>query len=201
MRKCRDCKKEIPAIKVSDQWQRNGFCSVDCMADYGIKKARASIKKESRLSVRKMKGNDFRYQFSLTKRAAQKLANRIDEQAGHGCISCGTKKPTIQYCGGHFKTAGGHSEIALDIRNIMRQCNQYCNKNLSGNIEGTKTTKGYKAGVLDRYGQAYLDWLESYHEPLSLTCDDLIKLRAEYAAETRRVEAGEFPTKNWRSLD
>jgi len=61
------------------------------------------------------KKNDFRHQFNLTKAVLQKWVNHIRDY-GKPCISCGTEKPTIIYSGGHMKTAGGHSEIALDTR-------------------------------------------------------------------------------------
>ncbi len=141
----------------------------------GIKKDKAAKK-----AVREFKRNDRRYQFRLTKSVIQKWVNHIRD-VGLPCISCGNTNSKIQYCGGHYKTAGGHPELALDTRNISRQCNQYCNLRLSGNISGNKTTKGYIVGLIERYGQEYVDYLDSYHEPKNYTCDQLIEIRAFYA--------------------
>jgi len=130
--------------------------------------------------VRELKKNDRKHQFQLTKSVIQKWVNHVRD-AGRPCISCGTEKPTIQYCGSHYKSAGGHSEIALDTRNIHRGCNRYCNKALSGNIHGNKTTKGYIVGLIERYDQAYVDWLDSYHESPNYSCEQLIEIRAFYS--------------------
>jgi len=183
------------------------WCSPDCglivagKRTITLKRSEKAVeRKESREAVQRLKDNDKSHQMALTKREAQRLGNLLDKVAGFGCISCETEKPDIQYCGGHFKTAGGNPEIALDIRNISRQCNVYCNQHLSGNINGTKNSKGYKSGLIDRYGPAYVEWLESYHEPKKYTCEDLKELRKVYAAEIRRLKAGEKPSRNWREL-
>lgn len=210
MRRCRlaTCRAEIPKAKDSDFYQRAGFCGLDHMTEHGYSKARKQIErkkkaeeKEDKAALRKLKSEDYSHQFRLTRMMAQRLANRLDEYNGYFCVSCDTEKQTTQYCGGHFKTAGGHSELALDIRNIHRQCNKRCNMHLSGNIEGSKTTKGYKAGIVERYGERYLEWLESYHEPKNYSCDDLKQIRKEYSAECARIQRGESPSKDWRELD
>lgn len=100
-----------------------------------------------------------------------------------------------------MKTAGGHPELALDLRNIHGQANQLCNLRKSGNLAGDKHSKGYRQGIIDRYGQKMLDYLESYHPPKNWTCDELIKLRAEYAAEIRYIDKHGVPSKDWRSLE
>jgi len=136
--------------------------------------------KASKKATRELKRNDRKHQFQLTKSKIQKWVNHVRD-AGLGCISCGTTKPNIQYCGSHYKSAGGHSELALDTHNIHRACNRYCNRALSGNISGNKTTKGYTVGLIERYGQDYVDWLDSYHESKNYDCDQLIKIRAFYS--------------------
>lgn len=206
MRKCRHCKAELPPVKLSDKIAAKGFCSFDCAAKYGLQKARQQKqkaeqkeKKQARAEKKSYYAKDYSYQFRLTRQAAQRLGNLLDAMNGFGCISCGTTNP-VQYCGGHYKTAGGHPEIALDIRNISRQCNHYCNKHLSGNIHGNKNSAGYKAGLIGRYGQKYVDYLEGYHQPKNYTCDDLIAMRAEFASEIRRLLSGEKPLKDWRAI-
>lgn len=72
---------------------------------------------------------------------------------------------------------------------------------LSGNISGTKGTKGFKAGLVERYGQDFVDHLESYRPTRKRTCDELIAMRKEYAAEIRRLNRGEQPSRDWRSLE
>jgi len=181
------------------------------MESLAKKKAQAQMLQESRRRAEKreedekfkrqkqeFKKNDYKYQFNLTLEAAKALCRVLD--SGKDCISCGTRRD-VQYAAGHYKSAGAHPGLALDLRNIHRQCNRYCNCGLSGNISGTKTTAGYAAGLISRYGPELLDWLEIYHPPAKRTTDELIALRKVYAAETRRLESGLPPSKDWRALD
>ena len=98
-----------------------------------------------------------------------KIARLIDGDLP--CISCGTQKP-VQYAGGHRKSVGSHSNIRYHLDNIHKQCNNYCNKNLSGNPDG------YDVGISNRYGPAYLDkvlTLTLKHKELKITKDELIE--------------------------
>jgi hypothetical protein len=100
------------------------------------------------------------------------------------CISCGTTSPDIQYAAGHYKTAGGNPELALDPKNIHLQCNHRCNKMMSGNINGDKTTRGYNAGIIAWYGEeeglALIEYLTSHHEVRKYSHDELDNIRTEY---------------------
>ncbi len=191
MSKCKFCSKKVDKPFQAGIYK---FCQLDCAYKFArarqdkqrkrqqakAKQSQAKEDKADKKALREFKRNDRKHQFQLTKSKIQHWVNHIRD-FGLGCISCGTEKPTIQYCGGHYKTAGGHSEMALITKNIHKQCNQYCNMNLSGNIHGTKTTKGYIVGLVDRYGQDYVDWLDSHHELPRYDCDQLIKIRAFYS--------------------
>jgi len=163
--------------------------------------AKAKEKAERKESAQRKKdyyAKDYSYQFDKTKKAAQKLANRLD--AHLPCICCERPRlPGKVFCGGHLKTGKAHSEFALDLCNIHGQENVNCNQHLSGNINGDKNSKGYKQGIIDRYGQPLLDYLESHQPRAKFSCQELIELRAVYAAETRRLEKGLPPTRNWRT--
>lgn len=161
-------------------------------------RAQAKAQKARTKPRKKNDPNDHSYQFDLTKKAAQKLANRLD--SGLPCICCDEPRGKAQFCGGHAKSAGAHPELALDLRNIHGQRNVYCNQNKSGNWSGDKHSKGYRQGLIDRYGQSLVDWLESYHPPRKWTVDELRGLRALYAEETRRLDRGEGPSKEWRKV-
>lgn len=67
---------------------------------------------------------------------AQKVFNtyiRIRDKA-LPCISCGTNKQDIQYHAGHFYSVGSNSNLRFDEDNVHKQCGNYCNKNLHGNL-------------------------------------------------------------------
>lgn len=196
-RRCTQCKEyseRDKGILCPAGW----FCSITHARDYAratqdkqrqrqinkLKQSRVKEDKAAKKSVRELKQNDRKHQLQLTKSKIQHWVNHIRDH-GLPCISCGNENPNIQYCGGHYKTAGGFPELALETRNISRQCNQYCNLRLSGNISGNKTTKGYTAGLIERYDQSYVDWLDSYHESPRYDCDQLIAIRAFYSKLVR----------------
>jgi len=139
--------------------------------------------KAARKAKRDADNNNHKKQFKMTKEVVQRWAGGISD-AGKPCKSCGTTND-IQDCGGHFRTAGGNPELALDTRNIHRQCNKKCNCELSGNIYGAMNTIGYTQGLINEFGQEYVDWLNSYHPPKHYTCDQLRDIRAFYAKLTR----------------
>ena len=161
-------------------------------------KAKKEKKKVDAVFDKMVRDNDFPRQIRLTQDVFNKLRvlqekdwfNRrgIDPY----CISCGGELGGDQWANGHYKTAGGHFELRFDPKNSFLQHNKRCNRELSADIEGTKTTIGYKNGLIHRFGQeegqAILDYCEKYHEPKNYTCDDLIKMRKEFSKEIRRLE-------------
>jgi hypothetical protein len=64
--------------------------------------------------------------------------------------------------------------------------------NLSGDIEGTKTTRGYKQGLKERFGeeevQTIIDYCESNTAPVKWSWEELEKNRAKYNARIREIE-------------
>jgi len=204
-RRCLQCREYFDPdtmIKTPAGW----FCGLDHAVAYAQakslkqrQKAQKAAQKAHKREKRQLVENHYPTQFRLTRVAAQRLANRLDQRLP--CICCSAPRGTAQFCGGHYKTAGGHPELALDLRNIHGQRNRLCNQAKSGNIAGDKTSHGYKAGLVWRYGQALVEYLESYREPAKYSCDELRKIRALYDAEVRAVEKGGQPTRDWRTLD
>lgn len=191
-KKCKQCKKFFqPTRPIQPCCQYK--CELAYALEYDKKKAndhqfqeRKRIKKEARearKAKREYRDNNYPIQFDMTKTIVQRWAGGIRD-AGNPCMSCGTTAD-VQYCGGHYRTAGGNPELSLDTRNIHRQCNKNCNMHLSGNIYGHGKTKGYRAGLIEVYGQDYVDWLDGPHKAKNYTCDQLREIRAYYAKLTR----------------
>lgn len=215
MPKCRNkaCKAKLPKGTLpqvcSDACQKAAIAEAIAKSNEAAKRAikkaqntKAREEKEARKQARRRKqefvANDYSKQFQLTKRAAQALANALDRDLP--CICCSAPRGSAQFCGGHFKTAGAHPELALDLLNIHGQRNFHCNQNKSGNIEGDKHSHGYKRGLVARYGQWIVGYLDGYHPPRKYTCEELIAMRKEFAADTRRIKQGLAPLKDWRAL-
>jgi Bacteriophage Lambda NinG protein len=78
------------------------------------------------------------------------------------CISCGATAAK-QWHAGHFLTTGAHPGlIRFHPWNINRQCSQ-CNDYLSGNL------LNYRKGIIARFGQERLDWLEGPQKDMKIT--------------------------------
>lgn len=151
------------------------WCSPDCAIAISKQKLESQKKKEAakkrkeekerrkaeRAEQRKKKDalnkNDMRWQHKNTQpafnrmRVLQELVWFKERGIEPYCISC--LKTNMDWCCGHFKTVGAHGNLRYDERNTFLQCNYYCNMNLSGNIEGNKTTIGFKAGLIHRFGE------------------------------------------------
>jgi hypothetical protein len=216
-RKCKCCGEKWMPEEGTSLWMN--WCSLECHTELALKqlakireareraRVRAQIRQERIAREEKAKPRkdliafrlkDRRVQFRLTREAAQKLGNRLD--AHLKCISCDKPRGSSLFCGGHYKTAGGHGEKALLIANIHGQCNKDCNSAKSGNINGDKNSKGFTQGLIDRYGKGFVDYLTAYALDPQYTCEELIEMRKEFNAEIRRLEKGLPPSKNWRDI-
>lgn len=163
------------------------WCSPDC----GYKLSQIKLeKKRTKDNIKKkkdFKDNDLPNQLKLTEKDVNKLVRLRDIDLP--CISCGTTNDVVYACG-HYLSKGAFNETRYNFKNMNKQCNKYCNSALSGNIEGNKTTRGYKAGVLERFGKERLEWLEGPHERIKYKCHDLIEFRKEVNQIIRDMEKG-----------
>lgn len=97
------------------------------------------------------------------------------------CISCGATKAK-QWHAGHFLTTGAHPGIIrFHPWNINRQCSQ-CNDHLSGNL------LNYRKGIIARFGQERLDWLEGPHESPKITREWIESEKTRYRALLRDLQ-------------
>lgn len=147
------------------------------------------------------KAEYYRNQLSWQHKQTQPVFNkmRVLEElkwfADHGlepeCISCGKK--SMDWCCGHFKTVGASGSLRYEPWNSSLQCNYYCNQSLSGNLNGTATTRGYINGLHDRYGrveaQIRLDWLDRHQADVKKwTCEELEEMRKGFNERIRQLQ-------------
>ena len=97
------------------------------------------------------------------------------------CISCGTTNPLIQYCAGHFYTRAARPELAFHEDNVHLQCNNYCNQQLSANIEA------YRPRLIEKIGQERFDALSTYHAPKKYTIEDYKKMKVKYSRMAKEI--------------
>lgn len=115
---------------------------------------------------------------------AQAVFNRFirlrDMANGCGCISCGTRS-RIQYCGGHFYTRKARPDLRFNEDNVHLQCNFYCNRNLSGNIEQ------YRPNLIAKIGPERFEALAVVGRS-DWTIDEIKEIKKKYAAMALELE-------------
>ncbi|MBL4753755.1 MAG: recombination protein NinG [Flavobacteriales bacterium] len=171
-------------------------CSPACAIAYvQIEKGKAYDKETTKLK-KAFYGNNIGKQHELTQPVFNKMRRLEEFKWFHErglkpvCISCG--KENMDWCCGHFKTVAAQGNLRYDTINTYLQCNKYCNSSLSGNIEGNKTTRGYKKGLLERFGevegQKIIDYCETHTEVKKWKCDELIERRQFFNKRIRELE-------------
>jgi len=198
--------KTCPVCK--SKWQPfsslEKVCSIRCavkQVDLNKVKAKAKEEKAFKQETTRLKkqfyANDLRKQHELTQKAFNRM--RVLEELkwfqDRGlepvCVSCA--KPNMDWCCGHLKTRGSQPNLRYDPNNTFLQCNRYCNMGLSGNIEGNKTTRGYKVGLVERFGeeegQRIIDYCETHTEVKKWQCDELIERRQFFNKRIRELES------------
>ena len=190
-KKCKECKKEFtpfrPLQVACDYW---------CALAIGRKSAQK--KQDAKFKIKKASFylNDTQHQKELTQKAFNKLRKLqefkwfADRNLEPSCISCGKTK--MDWCCGHFKTVKAQGILRFDSKNTYLQCNKYCNSSKSGNIEGCNKTRGYKVGLVERFGEdearAIRDYCESTTAPYKWTGPELSEMRKRFNAEIRELE-------------
>lgn len=108
------------------------------------------------------------------------------------CISCGKPKGNDLWSCGHFKTVGSQSILRYDVRNSFLQHSYNCNRCLSGDIYGTKATRGYINGLLERFGevegQAIIDYCKTTTGSPKWTWQELEEMRAGFRVRIKELE-------------
>ena len=124
------------------------------------------------------------------RQAVQAFRREEDLADGYGCISCGKKPGECatsmvlyghEFDGGHYRSVGRARHLSLEPKNIHAQC-VFCNRDLHSNA------LEYRKGLIERYGQVYLDALEEDNAPRNYTRDQLISIAAEYRKKLRDLK-------------
>lgn len=206
-RRCKNkhCSLEIPAARNCTTFlAKKGFCSINCMGDHGLEKAQEKRLKDIRKSMNpspppKKKQS----QAELTQAVFNKMIRMLDE--GKPCHSCGRYQCGSLMTCGHFRSVGSCPELRYDPRNAFIQgggCNFANRRPDKNNGKGAETiAQEYEARLRALYGDKLVDWVNGPHEMPRWRDDDLRALRRVFAAESRRLERGEGPSRDWRVLD
>lgn len=93
------------------------------------------------------------------------------------CISCG-KFHQGAWHAGHFRSRGSAPHLALDPRNLAKQCAP-CNLHLHGNLIE------FRRGLVARYGISHVEELEADQTLRHYSGDDFEAIKREYRALAR----------------
>lgn len=172
-KKCRICKTEYTPF-LSTQKVCGTQCAYLLVKKDKEKKARKDLKEgRERLKTKSDHLNECQKAFNAYIRERDK---------NEPCISCGTEKPDIQYCAGHYLTRGGHPELRFSELNVHKQCNKNCNLQLSGNISG------YRPRLLEKIGQSKLDWVEGPQQAQNWTVEDIKEMKKYFKERLKEIK-------------
>ena len=169
-RPCPVCRNSFVPIK-----PMQSVCGPRC----AVKKVRqAKVEERAQIKTRKEKS----LTISQRRARAQIEVNAFVRlrDAGLPCISCG-RHHEGQWHAGHYRSRGAAVNLALDPRNIHRQCAP-CNNHLHGNAIG------YRAGLLERYGLEFVEALEADNTPRHQTAQEIDAIRDTYRAKTKELK-------------
>jgi len=149
MRKCRKCKTELPTAKLSNDWERKGFCGKDCAFSYKpTPKASTKPKPKKLKSIARL-----RDEAAILCQKMVKL-KAADDNGMCKCWTCGVVKQWHEMQGGHF-IERGKAATKIDETNIHPQCPQ-CNQ---WGMKNTTTVLAYRDAMAEYYGADYVDEL------------------------------------------
>lgn len=171
-KKCKICKElftPITPLQMVD--------GPDCAYKYVVKQREKKEKEEGKdmRRVNKLLEEKIR-SHSGWLQILQKLFNRwiVLRDKSLPCISCGTTNDVMYSCG-HYYTVGSYPNLRFDTDNCHKQCLNYCNKNLSGNIVE------YTPNLIRKIGQEQFNALEDRrHTLLKITIPEIIDEIARY---------------------
>ena len=199
--RCTNCKGYFPTDSMVRVTAGN-FCKQECIIEYGMRKTNKLLvdtRKAKKKVNSKEKSDYYAKDLPKQKKLTQDVFNKLrklqeykwfaDRNLPPTCISCG--KENMDWCCSHFKTVASQGAIRYDTTNTHLACNRYCNKALSGNINGNKTTRGYIQGLHDRFGEKEANRIIAYCKKDRVKeweCDELIQMRKEMNIEIRQLE-------------
>ena len=95
------------------------------------------------------------------------------------CISCG-RDHKGQWHASHYRSVGACSGLRFSELNVHKACSA-CNTHLSGNIVE------YRLRLVEKIGEAAVEWLEGPHKPQRLEVDEIKAIRKKYKLKAQEL--------------
>lgn len=211
MARCKFCRTKSETLK---RFGIHWFCDYEHATAYALAKRTKDAEKEKRVKDKAAKAEraefrrrrqrlneqDPKWQKKRTSDVLHKLVKLLD--ADMPCIVCDKFEcgNSTEWDAGHYLTKSAHPELKFDPRNIFKQCSP-TNTASSGNRSSEASIKTkFEQNIIKHYGIELLTWLKGHHPQVKRTCEEYAEMRKVYAEESRRIERGEGPSRDWRSL-
>ncbi|SDQ72147.1 Bacteriophage Lambda NinG protein [Pseudomonas lundensis] len=150
--------------------------------DVNQEKARKSLALVERREI-KVRKEKLKSRAEYAKEAQAVINRYVRLRDAHlGCISC--DKPASwggQWHCSHFRSVGAAPHIRYNLWNMHRSCS-ICNNHLSGNIAG------YRPKLIEKIGQAKVDWLECNQDIVRHDIAYLKRIKAVFTKKCRKFE-------------
>lgn len=162
-------------------------CSIACALamskDSKVQKVAAkAITKQAREDLKERR-EKLKTRAEYAKEAQAAINRYVRLRDAHlGCISC--SKPASwqgQWHCSHFRSVGAAPHLRFNLWNMNKSCSA-CNNFLSGNI------MVYRPALIEKIGQAKVDWLECNSDVARHDIPYLRRVKAVFSKKARRLE-------------
>ncbi|MEG5263253.1 recombination protein NinG [Pseudomonas sp. JDS28PS106] len=183
-KKCRNpgCAEEFTPTFNTTQTVCSPACAL-AMAPVHQVKARKALAQVERREI-KVRKERLKSRADYAREAQAAINRYVRLRDAHlGCVSC--DKPASwpgQWHCSHFRSVGAAPHLRFNLWNMNKSCSA-CNNFLSGNIAG------YRPKLIEKIGQARVDWLECNQAVARHDIPYLKRLKAVFAKKCRRMEA------------
>lgn len=179
-KKCSHCQEPFQPTKTTQK-----ACSPACalaMAPINKQKADKAIAQLDKAETKKRK-EGLKSKADYAKEAQAAINRYVRLRDAHlGCISC--DKPASwsgQWHCSHFRSVGAAAHLRFNLWNMNKSCSA-CNNFLSGNIGA------YRPALIEKIGQAKVDWLEGNNGIVRHDIPYLKRMKAIFTKKAKRAE-------------
>lgn len=146
--RCKICKEVFKVEYFNQKTCKNAECIITFSKQLKVSEWERNAKKASKPVKSTKKTAKEHLQDEVNK-----LSRKIDEYFEYPCIDCG-KFYGKQSDAAHYHNRGGNENIRYNLHNLhtaRAHCNRYSSEH----------KKGYKKGLIDRYGEEYAELVET----------------------------------------
>ena len=183
--RCKHCKKRMPEDKA--RHILHDECKDAWIAEFRKKQEQAKAsEKRKKERVEKAEHRKAKEKAKTPGKRRAEAQSALNSWVVHGrdkdqpCISCG-RHHQGEYHGGHYRSRGSAAHLALEPRNVHKQCAP-CNTHLHGNLIE------YRKGLIARYGVEFVEALEEDDEPRHYSPQDLDAIKVDYRAKLKELK-------------